>query len=222
MPRSEISGSCGSCIVSVFFKLPSCFKVATLLHSSTSKAWASVSPRLHQHSMLSLSFISVILVAMWYLMIFTHISLMADKTGWTYFHALICHLYVLRCQMALYVFCPFCPHLKGLFSLTIEFGEFFIYSRYFSFCQTCDLQMCSPALWSVFHPLNRIYYTRKVFSFLWSLIHPFFLQWVIASVSSLRAFWFPYIAKIFSYFFLKVLCYTYVVDPFCVNFCVRL
>lgn len=74
-----------------------------------------------------------------------HISLMADTTGRTYFHTLICHLYLLLRQMTFYGFCPFRTYLKGLFSLTIEFGEFFIYSRHFSLCQTRGLQTCSPA-----------------------------------------------------------------------------
>ena len=79
---------------------------------------------------------------------------------WTSFHVLICHLYVVFCEVFLSAFASF---LIGLF-LTVEFWELFIYSWELPFIGyvvcTYFLPVCSLFFYSLYQVLSR----AKVFS----------------------------------------------------------
>ena len=79
---------------------------------------------------------------------------------WTSFHVLICHLYVVFCEVFLPAFASF---LIGLF-LTVEFWELFIYSWELSFIGYVVCTYFLPVCSLFFYSLYQVFSRAKVFS----------------------------------------------------------
>ena len=79
---------------------------------------------------------------------------------WTSFHVLICHLYVVFCEVFLPAFASF---LIGLF-LTVEFWELFIYSWELSFTGYVVCTYFLPVCSLFFYSLYQVFSRAEVFS----------------------------------------------------------
>lgn len=117
---------------------------------------------------------------------------------------LSCHLFILFGEISLHVFCLFSGWIVCF--ITVEFSEFFIYSRYWSFIR---FVVCKYFLtfFSLSFPLNMIFHRTKTFNF----DEVQLISYMDCAVASLKTFCLALNPEDFLHIFSKcflVLCFT--------------